>query len=139
MPDDLKRDFAILDQICTIFIAERVSNWLEAGAQPKKQVVLERNCYVIKNPSMTGDLEFMAFDELITQYIQKNGPAAMTPLDLETAMKDGMQRWMEVFRNNAGEMSKAFEKLKKWRFETSPEDDLFEQRFKVEDIIDFKV
>jgi len=139
MDDILKRNHVMFDLICTMFIAEVVDKWLEGGVKPKEQGIMDRDCYVVKSGAKDQELEFNTLPELVVQYIQMNGPAAMTPSDLERAMKDGMQRWMEVLRNNVSELETAYEKLKSWRFETPPTDDLFEKKYAVDDIIHFRI
>jgi hypothetical protein len=133
------------DLVCNLYIAQLVNTYLSSGGQLKEQTIYQKDCHIIQDAQGLDAQPFLGYVDMISQFISHGEPTHETeppPIPegaVAAATWAGMERWMAMFHRNASEMDKAFEQLKQWRFEESPRDDVFEQNFRITDMLDFTI
>jgi hypothetical protein len=143
--DALKRAMLMYDLVCNLYIAQLVNTYLSSGGQLKDQTIYQKDCHVIQDAQGLDAQPFLGYGDMISQFIshgeptQENEPPPIPEGAVAAATWAGMERWMAMFHRNASEMDKAFEQLKQWRFEEPPRDDVFEQSFRITDMLNFTI
>jgi hypothetical protein len=133
------------DLTCNLYIAEIVERYLSSGGQLKEQTIYQKDCHVLQDSQGLDAQPFMSYAEMVHQYVSHEEPAEEgepPPIPdgaVAAATWAGMERWVNMFHANMGEMDKAFELLRRWRFEEPPRDDVFDQRFVITDMLDFNI
>jgi hypothetical protein len=133
------------DLVCNLYIAQIIEKYLSSGGQLKNQTIYEKDCHVIQDAQGLDAQPFLSYRDMIIQYVSGDEPTEegeLPPIPegaVARATWAGMECWMAMFHRNMNEMDKAFETLKQWRFEESPCDDVFERKFAITNMLDFKI
>jgi hypothetical protein len=137
IPDKIKQDMLMWDQVSNLYIAEKVGLHLINDGVFKPQTIFDKDCNVI---SVKDDIQHdQSYEALVKSAINIGGEDAVTLEDMHKAMLNRMEMWMTVFHANQSEMDKAYNMLKRWRFEMPAKDDIFDRRFAITKMVDFKL